>query len=67
MCWLYFVPNLLVIQQLDTLYLCEIYVKVVSEENSRCVQFNGVSRLDLATGKSPEWHTCEACKGAEGS
>ena len=24
----------------------------------------GVSRLDLATGKLPKWHTCEACRGA---
>ena len=30
-CWLYSVPNLLVFQQLVTLYLGEILVKVVSE------------------------------------
>ena len=24
----------------------------------------GVSQLDLATSKSPEWHMCEACKGS---
>ena len=29
--WLYFVPNLLVFQQLVTLYLGEILVRVVSE------------------------------------
>ena len=30
-CWLYFVPNLLVIQHLETLYLGGIHVKVVCE------------------------------------
>ena len=30
-CWLYFVPNLLVFQQLVTLYLGEFVVRVVSE------------------------------------
>ena len=30
-CWLYSVPNLLVFQQLVTLYLGEILVRVVSE------------------------------------
>ena len=30
-CWVYSVPNLLVFQQLVTLYLCEILVRVVSE------------------------------------
>ena len=30
-CWLYFVPNLLVFQQLVTLYLGGIFVRVVSE------------------------------------
>ena len=30
-CWLYFVPNLLVFQQLVTLYLSGILVRVVSE------------------------------------
>ena len=24
----------------------------------------GVLQLDLATSKSPEWHTCEACRGS---
>ena len=68
MCWLYFVPNLLVIKQLNTLYVGGKYVRVVCEsvceEISRSVQFKGVSRLELATGKSPEWHTCEACRGS---
>ena len=31
MCWLYSVPNLLVFQQLDILYLCENYVRAVCE------------------------------------
>jgi len=26
----------------------------------------GVSRLGLTTGKSPKWHTCEACKELKG-
>ena len=26
----------------------------------------GVLRLDLATGKSPKWHTCEACRELKG-
>ena len=30
-CWLYSVPNLLIFQQLVTLYLGEIFVRVVSE------------------------------------
>ena len=30
-CWLYFVPNLLVIQHLETLYLGENHVRVVYE------------------------------------
>ena len=30
-----------------------------------CV-LKGVSRLDLATGKSLKWHTCEACKELKG-
>ena len=30
-CWLYFVPNFLVIQHLETLYLGGIHVKVVCE------------------------------------
>ena len=40
MCWLYFVPNLLVIQHVETLYLGGNNVKVVCERvwrNSRCV------------------------------
>ena len=28
------------------------------------MKFKGVLQLDLATGKSLEWHTCEACKGS---
>ena len=37
-CWLYFVPNLLVFQQLVTLYLCGILVRVVSERVWRLAQ-----------------------------
>ena len=28
--------------------------------------FKGVLRLDLATGKSSKWHTCEACRELTG-
>ena len=37
------------------------------KESLRSVHSRRVLRLDLATGKSLEWHTCEAYKGAEGS
>ena len=37
-CWLYSVPNLLVFQQLITLYLGGILVRVVSEEMLKSVQ-----------------------------
>ena len=50
-CWLYSVPNLLVFQQLDTLYLGGFVVRVVSEIECwmlKSVQENRVLRLDLA-------------------
>ena len=50
-CWLYSVPNLLVFQQLVTLYLGGFVVRVVSEIECwmlKSVQENRVSRLDLA-------------------
>ena len=49
-CWLYSVPNLLVFQQLVTLYLSGFVVRVVSEIECwmlKSVQENRVSRLDL--------------------
>ena len=52
MCWFYSVPNLLVFQQLDTLYLGGNNVRVVcekSEKNSSVWAFKGFSRLDLAS------------------
>jgi len=52
MCWLYFVPNLLVIQQLDTLYLGGGHVRVVCEKMWRiqvCVQSKAFLRLELAS------------------
>ena len=52
MCWLYFVPNLLVIQQLDTLYLGENYVRVVCERVWRiqlCVYSKSFLRLELVS------------------
>ena len=50
-CWLYFVPNLLVFQQLVTLYLGGILVRVVSEivwRNAQECARKIESRLDLA-------------------
>ena len=53
-CWLYSMPNLLVFQQLETLYLGGNHVKVVCvkecEELLKCVQRSRDSRLDLAGG-----------------
>ena len=46
-CWLYFVPNLLVFQQLVTLYLGGILVRVVSEI---VCKKNKDLRLDLVGG-----------------
>ena len=70
-CWLYFVPNLLVIQNLETMYLGENHVRVVCEEKLKNVQSRKTSQLDLVTGSRlasrQKWHTCEACKGVEGS
>ena len=38
------------------------------EENSRCVQKTQdvCNQRSLVTGKSPKWHTCEACKELKG-
>ena len=52
MCWLYSVPNFLVIQNVETLYLGGNNVRVVCERvwrNSSWVHLRGVSQLDLAT------------------
>ena len=49
-CWLYSVPNLLVFQQIVTLYLGGFVVRVVSEIECcmlKSVQENRVSQLDL--------------------
>ena len=37
------------------------------EEKLKSVHLRRASRLDLAIGELPKGHTCEACKGAEGS
>ena len=53
-CWLYTLPNLLVFQQLVTLYLGVFVVRIVSEIEwwmLKSMQENRVSRLDL-TGDS---------------
>ena len=59
-CWLYSVPNLLVIYQLVILYLGENHVRVVSErvwrnaqDCARMQRFAARTRSWLATGKPP--------------
>ena len=51
-CWLYSVPNLLVFQQLETLYLGGNHIKVVCmrecKELLKCVQRSRDLRLDFA-------------------
>ena len=73
-CWLYSVPNLLVIQHLEILYLDGNHVRVVCERVWKKAQkcaFCRNSRLDLASGSQlsnhQKRHTCEACRGAEES
>ena len=73
-CWLYSVPNFLVIQHLETLYLGGNHVSVVCERVCREAQkcaFCKDSRLDLASGSwlasRQKKHKCEACRGAEES
>jgi len=51
MCWLYFVPNLLIIQYLETLFLGGNNVRVVCERvniDQECA-IRSDSRLELAT------------------
>ena len=55
MCWLYFVPNLLVIQQLETLYLGGNNVRVVFERVWRIDQMCAFKSI-LATG-TRSWFT----------
>ena len=69
-CWLYSMPNLLVFQQLETLYLGGNYVRVVCvrecQELLKCVQrsrdlwldFAGDSRLQAAKLE----HMCQVCQ-----
>ena len=69
-CWLYSMPNLLVFQQLETLYLGGNHVKVVCvrecEELLKCVQRSRDSRLDFAGDSRLQAtrlkHTCQACQ-----
>ena len=52
MCWLYSVPNFLVIQHVEILYLGGNNVRIVCEivwRNLSCVHSRGVSWLNLAT------------------
>ena len=69
-CWLYSMPNLLVFQQLETLYLGGNHVKVVCvrecEELLKCVQRSRDSQLDFMGGSRLQVtrlkHTCQACQ-----
>ena len=69
-CWLYSVPNLLIFQQLETLYLGGNHVRVVCmrkcKELLKCVQRSRDSRLDLVGGSQLQTarlkHTCQACQ-----
>ena len=69
-CWLYFVPNLLVFQQLETLYLGGNHVRIVCvreyEELLKCVQRSKDSQLDLTDGSQLQAtklkHMCQACQ-----
>ena len=68
-CWLYYVPNLLVFQQLVTLYLGGIVVSVVSEiecwnarECARKQRLVTRSRRWLAAASCQKMHTCQACQ-----
>ena len=69
-CWLYSMPNLLVFQQLETLYLGGNHVRVVCvrecEKLLKCVQRSRDSRLDFASGSQLQAaklkHTCQACQ-----
>ena len=52
MCWLYSMPNLLVIQHVETLYLGGNNVRVMCERvwrNSSCMHLREILWLDLAT------------------
>ena len=72
MCWLYSMSNMLVIQQLDTLYLGENYVSVVCErvKNSSVYAFKSFlatgSREWLATCDSPKCYMCETGRKLKG-
>ena len=69
-CWLYFVPNLLVFQQLEILYLGGNHVRVVyvreCEELLKCMKRSRDSWLDFANGSQLQAakleHTCQACQ-----
>ena len=69
MCCLYSVPNLLVIQYLETLYLGGNNVWVVCERVWRIDQvcaLRGISRLTHEWWPAKMWHTCRACRKLKG-
>ena len=61
--------NLLVIQQLDILYLGENHVRVVCERvknSSVCVIKSTFAIETLTTDDLPKYHTCKACRKLKG-
>ena len=69
MCWLYSVSNLLVIQQLETLYLSRNYVRVMCERVwrfDRVWTFKSILATDLRVVTRQKFHTCEAYRKLKG-
>ena len=68
-CWLYSVPNLLVFQQLVTLYLGGFIVRVVSKiewlNTQECARKQSLAAWShgwLATASRQKQHACQACQ-----
>ena len=69
-CWLYSVPNLLVIQHLKTLYLGGNHVRVMCErvkKSSRLCTQQGTRDWNSRLESRQRMHMSEACRGAEQS
>ena len=65
--WFYFVPNLLVIQHLETLYLGGNHIRVVCERVWRKAQKCALKKslmTSLRLASRQRRHTCEACRGS---
>ena len=69
-CWLYSVPNLLVFQQLVTLYLGGNHVRVVCESVKKCsslCKVAGTCDWTSQLASHQKLHTCQACEESEAS